>query len=91
MTSDRWIITAAAMLVLVGCAIVRPAPVVQNQTYRIPPGTLKKVAVVPFSYKDTLPKYSGLASRLASLSLAMGDVLPKGKWAGRGRREWSLF
>ncbi len=59
LTSDRWIITAAAMLVLVGCAIVRPAPVVQNQTYRIPPGTLKKVAVVPFSYKDTLPKYSG--------------------------------
>jgi hypothetical protein len=43
----------------VGCSAVRPAPVVQNQTLRIPAGTLKKVAVVPFSYKDTLRKYSG--------------------------------
>ena len=53
---------AATMLVLAGCSAVRPAPVVQNQTLRIPPGTLKKVAMVPFSHKDTLLKYSGEGS-----------------------------
>jgi hypothetical protein len=59
LTRGRWITVAAAMLALAGCSAFRPAPVVQNQTLRIPPGTLKKVAVVPFSHKDTLPKYSG--------------------------------
>jgi hypothetical protein len=49
----------AALLALVGCSAVRPAPVVQNQTLRIPPGTLNKVAIVPFSHTDTLLKYSG--------------------------------
>jgi hypothetical protein len=62
LTRGRWIATAAAMLALVGCSAVRPAPVVQNQTLRMPPGTLKKVAVVPFSHKDTLLKYSGEGS-----------------------------
>ncbi len=59
LTRGRWIVTAAAMLALAGCSVVRPAPVVKNQTFRIPPGTFKKVAVVPFSHKDTLRKYSG--------------------------------
>jgi len=62
LTRDRWIMAAAAMLALAGCSVFRPAPVVQNQTLRIPPGTLKKVAVVPFSHKDTLLKYSGEGS-----------------------------
>jgi len=55
----RRLIAVAAIIALAGCSAVRPAPVVQNQTLRVPPGTLKKVAVVPFSYKDTLRKYSG--------------------------------
>jgi len=50
---------AAALLALAGCSSFRSAPVVQHQTMRIPPGALKKVAVLPFSHKDTLPKYSG--------------------------------
>ena len=58
LTRGRWIVTAAAMLALAGCSVVRPAPVVQNQTFRIPPGTLKKVAVVPFSHRETMPNYS---------------------------------
>ncbi len=62
MTRGRWIMAAAAMLALAGCSAFRPAPVVQNQTLRIPPGALKKVAVVPFSHKDTLRKYSGEGS-----------------------------
>jgi hypothetical protein len=59
LTRVRWITTVAALFALVGCSTVRPAPVVQHQTLRIPPGSLKKVAVVPFSHKDTLTKYSG--------------------------------
>jgi len=59
LTRSRWIMAAVAMLALAGCSAVRPAPVVQNQTLRMPRGTLKKVAVVPFSHKDTLLKYSG--------------------------------
>jgi hypothetical protein len=62
LTRGGWIMAAAAVLALAGCSAVRPAPVVQNQTLRIPPGTLKKVAVVPFSHKDTLLKYSGEGS-----------------------------
>ncbi len=58
----RWIAVAAASIALAGCSAVRPAPVVQSQALRMPPGTLKKVAVVPFSHKDTLAKYSGEAS-----------------------------
>jgi hypothetical protein len=59
LTRGRWIITAAAMLALAGCSTFRSAPAVQHQTMRIPAGALKKVAVLPFSHKDTLPKYSG--------------------------------
>jgi hypothetical protein len=55
----RWIMAAAALLALAGCSSFRSAPVVQYQTMRIPPGSLKRVAVLPFSHKDTLPKYSG--------------------------------
>jgi len=51
---DRWMIAAAAMLSLAGCSALRPAPVVQNQTLRIPAGALKRIAVLPFSYKDTM-------------------------------------
>jgi len=59
LTRGRWIVAAAAMLALAGCSTFRSAPVVQHQTMRIPPGALKRVAVLPFSHKDTLPKYSG--------------------------------
>jgi len=43
-----------AALVLAGCSAVRPAPVVQGQTLKFPPGALKRVAVLPFRYKDTM-------------------------------------
>lgn len=59
LTRGCWIIAAASLLALAGCSVVRPAPVVQGQTLRIPPGALKRIAVLPFSHKDTLPKYSG--------------------------------
>ncbi|HXV36078.1 MAG TPA: hypothetical protein VEC18_02950 [Myxococcota bacterium] len=52
-------VIALAALALAGCSTVRPLPVVQNQQLKMPPGTLDKVAVVPFSHRDTLPKYSG--------------------------------
>jgi hypothetical protein len=54
LTRDRWIITVAAMLALAGCSVVRPAPVVQGQTLKIPPGALKRIAVLPFSHRDTM-------------------------------------
>ncbi len=47
-------IAAAAVLALVGCSIVRPAPVVQNQTMRVPDGAMKRVAVMPFTHRDTM-------------------------------------
>jgi hypothetical protein len=59
LTRGRWIMAAAALLALAGCSSFRSAPVVRHQTMRIPPGALKRVAVLPFSHKDTLPKYSG--------------------------------
>jgi hypothetical protein len=46
------------MLVCVSCSSVTSAPVVESRTYRIPPGTLKKIAVMPFQVKDTLVRYS---------------------------------
>jgi hypothetical protein len=55
LSRGRWVMAAAAWFALAGCS----APIVQHQTMRMPPGTLKKVAVVPFSHKDTLLKYSG--------------------------------
>jgi hypothetical protein len=54
LTRGRWIIAAASMLGLAGCSTVRPAPVVQNQTMRIPAGALKRIAVLPFSHKNTM-------------------------------------
>ena len=57
----RWcsrIIAVASILACAGCSAVTPAPVVQNRTFRMPPGTLDKVAVMPFQTKDTLAKYS---------------------------------
>jgi hypothetical protein len=48
----------AAMLACVSCSAVTPAPVVENQTLRMAPGTLDKIAVMPFQTKDTLVRYS---------------------------------
>lgn len=50
----RGLAAVAAVLALASCSVVRPAPVVQNQTMRIPPGALKRIAVLPFSYRDTM-------------------------------------
>ena len=33
---------------------MRPAPVVQNQTMRVPHGAMKRVAVIPFTHRDTM-------------------------------------
>ncbi len=33
---------------------MRPAPVVQNQTMRVPDGAMKRVAVIPFTHRDTM-------------------------------------
>ena len=33
---------------------MRPAPVVQNQTLRVPDGAMKRVAVIPFTHRDTM-------------------------------------
>jgi hypothetical protein len=46
------------MLVWASCSAFTPAPVVENRTFRIPPGTLEKIAVMPFHTKDTLVRYS---------------------------------
>ena len=43
---------------MTGCSVIQPAPVVQNQTFRIPAGTLNKVAIIPFHAKDTLAKHT---------------------------------
>jgi hypothetical protein len=58
LTRGRWIITAAAALAFAGCSIIRPAPVVHTQTMRIPAGALKRVAVAPFSHRETMPDNS---------------------------------
>jgi hypothetical protein len=47
-----------SILVCAGCSAT---PVVESRTFRMPPGTLKKVAVMPFNTKDTLVKYSAEA------------------------------
>jgi hypothetical protein len=47
----------AALLVLAGCSFLRPAPVVENRTLRVPDGALDRVAVIPFAAKDTLVKH----------------------------------
>jgi hypothetical protein len=59
LTRGCWIFIAAAAFALAGCSIVRPAPVVQNQTMRIPAGALKRIAVLPFGHRDTMRYGSG--------------------------------
>jgi len=46
-------VTAAALL-LVGCSVVTPAPVVTNQTMRVPEGAMRRIAVIPFTHRDTM-------------------------------------
>jgi hypothetical protein len=48
------LVAVAAVLALAACSVVRPAPVVQNQTLKIPQGSLKRVAVLPFTHRDTM-------------------------------------
>jgi hypothetical protein len=55
----RGLVATVAALALAGCSIVRPAPVVQNQTMKIPAGALKRIAVLPFSHRDTMRYSSG--------------------------------
>ena len=86
LTRGCWIATAVAMLALASCSVVRPAPVVQNQTLRIPPGTLKKVAMVPFSYKDTLLKYSGEGSASPEIAAELVARFMTDAMAKRGIR-----
>ncbi len=50
----RRLIAAAAALALVGCSVMRPAPVVQGQTMKVPDGALKRIAVIPFTHRDTM-------------------------------------
>ncbi len=50
----RRFISAAAAIALVGCSVMRPAPVVQIQTLRVPDGAMKRVAVIPFTHRDTM-------------------------------------
>jgi hypothetical protein len=53
----RWshgFVATAAVLALAGCSAVRPAPVVQGQTLKVPEGAMKRIAVVPFTHRDTL-------------------------------------
>jgi hypothetical protein len=59
-----------AAFALLGCAAVRPAPVVQNTTLRIPPGTLDRIAIVPFYPTESLGRNaSGLVSAAAAAEL----------------------
>jgi len=51
---NRRLIAAAAAIAFVGCSIVSPAPVVQRQTMRVPDGTMKRIAMIPFTYRDTM-------------------------------------
>ncbi len=69
LTRGGWILSAAAALALAGCSIVRPAPVVQNQTMKIPAGALKRIAVLPFSHRDTMrhsPEAGGPSPEIAA-------------------------
>jgi hypothetical protein len=50
----RGLVACVAVLALVACSVIRPAPVVQNQTLKVPPGALKRVAVLPFTHRDTM-------------------------------------
>jgi hypothetical protein len=50
----RGVVACIAVLAFAGCSVVRPAPVVQNQTLKIPRGGLKRIAVLPFTHRDTM-------------------------------------
>lgn len=60
-----WLGVAAALVagLALGCGTsstaVGPAPVVRNQTFRMPPGTLDKIAVMPLETKATFERYAG--------------------------------
>jgi hypothetical protein len=53
----RWVL-ALALFVSLGCAALRPAPVVRNRTFRIPEGSLERVAVLPFLLKPSVEQYA---------------------------------
>jgi hypothetical protein len=50
----RGLVACVAALAFVGCSVVRPAPVVQGETRKIPQGGLKRIAVLPFTHRDTM-------------------------------------
>ncbi len=50
----RGLVACVAVLALAACSAVRPAPVVQGQTLKIPPGGLKRIAILPFTYRETM-------------------------------------
>jgi len=58
----RGYVVCFAVLALVGCSAVRSAPVVQGQTLKVPEGALKRIAVIPFTYRDTMRSASGVAT-----------------------------
>jgi hypothetical protein len=54
---------AVALSSAVACAFptstaLKPAPVVRNQTFRIPEGTLQRVAVLPFQLKSSVTRWA---------------------------------
>lgn len=61
--SGSWLVAAFALL---GCSAVTQKPVIENTTMRIPPGTLDRIAVVPFYPKETLAKYSSAGTSPAA-------------------------
>jgi hypothetical protein len=54
LTLARGFLSLAFVLALAGCSAVRSAPVVQGQTLKVPDGALRRIAVIPFSHRDTL-------------------------------------
>ena len=72
---------AAVSAVALGCAAVIPAPAVEHRTMRMPHGTLRKVAVMPFYPKDTLSKNLGNGDSAAAaaelVTRFMVDALAK--------------
>jgi hypothetical protein len=57
----RGYVACFAVLALVGCSAVRPAPVVQGHTLKVPEGALKRIAVIPFTHRDTMRSASAAA------------------------------
>jgi len=54
LTLVRACMAIALAVALLGCSAVRRAPVVQGQTLKVPPGALTRIAVLPFTHRDTL-------------------------------------